>query len=51
MEDVSGVEQFRVNDLDLFIGRFNSAVQSMTSLMGFSLFAGSSVDRKEAVEE
>ena len=51
MEDVSGVEQFRVNELDLFIGRFNSAVQSMTSLMGFRLFAGSSVDRKEAVEE
>lgn len=41
MQDVADMQQFRVNDLDLFIGRFNSAVQSMTSLMGFRLFAGS----------
>jgi len=41
MQEVAGIPQFRVNDLDLFIGRFNSAVQSMTSLMGFRLFAGS----------
>ena len=40
MQEVAEMEQFRVNDLDLFIGRFNSAVQSMTSLMGFRLFAG-----------
>ncbi|NTU68281.1 MAG: glycosyltransferase [Chlorobiaceae bacterium] len=41
MQEVAEISQFRINDLDLFIGRFNSAVQSMTSLMGFRLFAGS----------
>ncbi len=41
MEGVAEIDCFRVSDLDLFIGRFNSAVQSMTSLMGFRLFAGS----------
>lgn len=41
LQDVAGIGQFRVSDLDLFIGRFNSGVQSMTSLMGFRLFAGS----------
>ena len=30
-----------VTDLDLFIGKINCAVQSMTSLMGFKLFASS----------
>ncbi len=40
MEEVSEIEEFGVNELDLFIGRFNSAIQSMTSLMGFRLFAG-----------
>jgi hypothetical protein len=40
IQEIAEMEQFRVNDLDLFIGRFNSAVQSMTSLMGFRLFAG-----------
>lgn len=41
MDEVAAVDAFAVNDLDLFIGRFNSAIQSMTSLMGFRLFAGS----------
>ncbi len=41
MQEVAAIDSFKVNDLDLFIGRFNSAVQSMTSLMGFRLFAGS----------
>lgn len=40
MNEVAMDKRFQVNDLDLFIGRFNSAVQSMTSLMGFRLFAG-----------
>ncbi|NTV01448.1 MAG: glycosyltransferase [Chlorobiaceae bacterium] len=40
MHEVSQTGEFKVSDLDLFIGRFNSAVQSMTSLMGFKLFAG-----------
>jgi glycosyltransferase involved in cell wall biosynthesis len=35
-----------VTDLDLFIGRINCAVQSMTSLMGFKLFASSASERK-----
>jgi hypothetical protein len=46
MQDVAGMDQFRISDLDLFIGRFNSAVQSMTSLMGFRLFAGSTNEEK-----
>lgn len=32
-------ERNEVTDLDLFIGKINCAVQSMTSLMGFKLFA------------
>jgi len=40
MQEVAEIPKFKVSDLDLFIGRFNSAVQSMTSLMGFRLFAG-----------
>ncbi|MBN1929119.1 MAG: glycosyltransferase [Chlorobiaceae bacterium] len=46
MEEVARDEHFQVNDLDLFIGRFNSAVQSMTSLMGFRLFAGSADEKR-----
>jgi glycosyltransferase involved in cell wall biosynthesis len=46
MNEVALDAHFQVNDLDLFIGRFNSAVQSMTSLMGFKLFAGSSVEKR-----
>ncbi len=51
MEEVSSMQQFGVSDLDLFIGRFNSAVQSMTSLMGFRLFAGNAESRNLATEE
>ncbi|NTU53438.1 MAG: glycosyltransferase [Chlorobiaceae bacterium] len=51
MNEVALNKRFQVNDLDLFIGRFNSAVQSMTSLMGFRLFAGTtSVKRDIPVE-
>ncbi|MEI6847406.1 MAG: glycosyltransferase [Chlorobiaceae bacterium] len=39
-------ESHEVTDLDLFIGKINCAVQSMTSLMGFKLFAGSMSERK-----
>lgn len=46
MNEVALDEGFQVNDLDLFIGRFNSAVQSMTSLMGFKLFAGSASQKR-----
>jgi len=46
MNEVALDEQFQVNELDLFIGRFNSAVQSMTSLMGFKLFAGSASQKR-----
>lgn len=46
MEEVAADELFQINDLDLFIGRFNSAVQSMTSLMGFKLFAGSTAEKR-----
>jgi glycosyltransferase involved in cell wall biosynthesis len=50
MQEVAAIDSFRVNDLDLFIGRFNSAVQSMTSLMGFRLFAGSADGSNLVVE-
>lgn len=40
----------QVSDLDLFIGRINCAIQSMTSLMGFKLFAGASQERKEMAD-
>ena len=46
MNEVALDEQFQVNELDLFIGRLNSAVQSMTSLMGFKLFAGSASPKR-----
>lgn len=46
MEQAAADKAFEVTELDLFIGRFNSAIQSMTSLMGFRLFAGSQ-DGKE----
>ena len=39
-------ERNEVTDLDLFIGKINCAVQSMTSLMGFKLFATSTTERK-----
>ena len=46
MEEVARDDYFQINELDLFIGRFNSAVQSMTSLMGFKLFAGSPTEKR-----
>lgn len=39
MERTASNRRYEVTDLDLFIGRINCAVQSMTSLMGFKLFA------------
>lgn len=47
MEHAAADERYEVTDLDLFIGRINCAVQSMTSLMGFKLFAGSTPERKK----
>jgi glycosyltransferase involved in cell wall biosynthesis len=41
MEHAAADESYGVTDLDLFIGKINCAVQSMTSLMGFKLFASS----------
>ena len=49
MEQAAADKSFAVTELDLFIGRFNSAIQSMTSLMGFKLFAGSP-DGKEPLK-
>lgn len=39
MEHAAADQSHEVTDLDLFIGKINCAVQSMTSLMGFKLFA------------
>ncbi|MCF8216376.1 MAG: glycosyltransferase family 2 protein [Chlorobium sp.] len=39
MEQAAADKSHEVTDLDMFIGRINCAVQSMTSLMGFKLFA------------
>ncbi|NTW11202.1 MAG: glycosyltransferase [Chlorobiaceae bacterium] len=47
MEQAAADQRHEVTDLDLFIGRINCAVQSMTSLMGFKLFAGSAPERKK----
>jgi glycosyltransferase involved in cell wall biosynthesis len=47
MEHAAADETHEVTDLDLFIGRINCAVQSMTSLMGFKLFAGSNSEKKK----
>ena len=41
MERAAADERHKVTDLDMFIGKINCAVQSMTSLMGFKLFASS----------
>ncbi len=46
MVQAAADERHEVTDLDLFIGKINCAVQSMTSLMGFKLFASSTIERK-----
>lgn len=46
MEQAASDSRHEVTDLDLFIGRINCAVQSMTSLMGFKLFAGSATEKR-----
>ncbi|TLU84245.1 MAG: glycosyltransferase [Chlorobium sp.] len=46
MEHAAADATNEVTDLDLFIGRINCAVQSMTSLMGFKLFASCASERK-----
>ncbi|ABB24098.1 glycosyltransferase family 2 protein [Pelodictyon luteolum] len=46
MEQAASDVRHEVTDLDLFIGRINCAVQSMTSMMGFKLFAGSSSEKR-----
>ena len=40
MEQTASEKTFEVTDLDMFIGRINCAVHSMTSTVGFKLFAG-----------
>lgn len=40
MEQTASEKIFEVTDLDMFIGRINCAVHSMTSTVGFKLFAG-----------
>jgi len=45
MEQAASDESHGVTDLDLFIGKINCAVQSMTSLMGFKLFASSTAKK------
>jgi glycosyltransferase involved in cell wall biosynthesis len=47
MEQAASDESHGVTDLDLFIGKINCAVQSMTSLMGFKLFASSTARKRE----
>lgn len=42
MEQTASEKTFEVTDLDMFIGKINCAVHSMTSTMGFKLFAGCS---------
>lgn len=42
MEQTASEKSFEVTDLDMFIGKINCAVHSMTSTVGFKLFAGSS---------
>lgn len=50
MEQTAADERHEVTDLDLFIGKINCAVQSMTSLMGFKLFASSTADKKPSLK-
>ncbi len=40
MEQTASEKTFEVTDLDMFIGKINCAVHSMTSTVGFKLFAG-----------
>ncbi|MCX6178146.1 MAG: glycosyltransferase [Chlorobiales bacterium] len=49
MVQAAADERHEVTDLDLFIGKINCAIQSMTSLMGFKLFASSTSERKPAL--
>ena len=50
MEQAAADERHEVTDLDLFIGKINCAVQSMTSLMGFKLFASSTAEKKPSLK-
>ncbi|MBC8523871.1 MAG: glycosyltransferase family 2 protein [Chlorobium phaeobacteroides] len=40
MEQTASEKSFEITDLDMFIGKINCAVHSMTSTVGFKLFAG-----------
>ncbi len=51
MVQAASDERHEVTDLDLFIGKINCAVQSMTSLMGFKFFASSPSERKHFMTE
>ncbi|MEI8033574.1 MAG: glycosyltransferase [Chlorobiaceae bacterium] len=50
MMQAAADEQNEVTDLDLFIGKINCAVQSMTSMMGFRLFAPAAGDSRRERE-
>ncbi|MEI6757607.1 MAG: glycosyltransferase [Chlorobium sp.] len=49
MMQAAADESHEVTDLDMFIGKINCAVQSMTSLMGFKLFASSASEKKHVL--
>ncbi|ASQ90615.1 glycosyl hydrolase [Prosthecochloris sp. GSB1] len=42
MEDTAAEKKFQITDLDLFIGKINCALHSVTSTVGFKLFASTS---------
>jgi glycosyltransferase involved in cell wall biosynthesis len=50
MENTAAEDQFEITELDMFIGRFNSALHSMTCTVGFKLFAGSSPEKKKMLQ-
>ncbi len=49
MEETALEKDFEVTDLDMFIGKINCAVHSVTSTVGFKLFAGSSQEENRSL--
>ncbi len=47
MEQTASEKTFEVTDLDMFIGKINCAVHSMTSTVGFKLFAGAAQEEDD----
>lgn len=47
MEQTASEKTFEVTDLDMFIGKINCAVHSMTSTVGFKLFAGAAQEEED----